>query len=180
MKVVVLHKLEQIIISVSILQKMPSTEEVVKLIITTSSADIHLLSNTWFDNWAPKLQQLTQKIIHRHYGWKKFESTPFQRPTAGELPKYRKEGYRTFQLVVLEFSGPIPYNYKIKEKKLSKAWLFCDSLSGTLYLDILKYRTLTEFFKSLKRFVARRWRPENICRQRFNVCGSCKMVSKGT
>ena len=164
MKVVVLHKLEQIIISVSILQKMPSTEEVVKLIITTSSADIHLLSNTWFDNWVPKLQQLTQKIIHRHYDCKKFGSTPFRRPTAGELPKYRKEGYRTFQPVVLEFSGPIPYNYKIKEKKFTKAWLilFCDSLSGTLYLDILKYQTLTEFFKSLKRFIARRWRPENI------------------
>lgn len=69
--------------------------------------------------------------------------------------------YRPLE-VVIDFSESI--TYKIKEKKKGKAYivLFCDSLSKVLYLEILKYETLMEFLKRLKRFVLRLKHPENI------------------
>lgn len=82
-----------------------------------------------------------KKIIHRCYGYKKFRSTPFRRPTAGELTKDRTEGYRSFQVVGVDFARPIIL--KIKERKKGKAYiiLFCDSLSLGLYLEILNDQT---------------------------------------
>ena len=52
-------------------------------------------------------------------------------------------------MVKVDFDGPI--TYKIKEKKEGKVYIirFCDSLSGTLYLEILKDQTLIEFLKSV-------------------------------
>ena len=43
------------------------------------------------------------------------KSTPFRRPTTGELSKDRAEGYRPFQVMGSDFAGPIIY--KVMEKK---------------------------------------------------------------
>ena len=111
--------------------------------------------------WILKLRQLTKKTIHRWYGCKKIGSTSSWRPTTRELPKDRTEVYRSLEVVV-DFSESI--TYKIKEKKKGKAYivLFCNSLSKVLYLEILKYETLMEFLKRLKRFILRWRHPEKI------------------
>lgn len=55
----------------------------------------------------PKLRQLTKTIIHRCFGCKKLGSIPFRRPTTGELPKDRTEGYRPLQVVGVDFIRPV-------------------------------------------------------------------------
>ena len=86
-------------------------------------------------------------IVIRKFSWKKFESTPFRWRSTGELSKDRTEGYLSFQVVGVEFTGPI--TCKIKEKKKGKACIIfsCASLSRALYLEIRKYKIWWSFWK---------------------------------
>ena len=97
--------------------------------------------------WIPILRQLTDKIVHTCYGYKKLGWTPFRRSITQELPKDRTEGYRPFQVAPVDFAGST--TQKIEEKKEDNSFelqhiLCSDSLSRALYLEILKDQTLID------------------------------------
>ena len=68
----------------------------------------------------PRLGQLTKRVIRGCYGCKKFKVTLLSNPLAGKLPTDRTERSGPFQVVGLNFAGPI--GYKIKTRKEGKTY----------------------------------------------------------
>ena len=114
------------------------------------------------DYWIPRLRQLTKKVIRGCFGCKKFRAVAFQSPPPGNLPVDRTMGSVPFQVLGVDYAGPIPY--KISKKKEGKAYilLFACSLTRAIHLELLSDQSTEEFIKSLKRFIARRGRPQKV------------------
>ena len=112
--------------------------------------------------WVPRLRQLAKKVIRACYGYKKFQVSAFSNPPVGNLPTDRTVGSAAFEVVGVDFAGPILY--KIKPKKEGKAYilLFACSLTRAVHLQLLPNQTTEEFIKHLKHFIARRGRPRKI------------------
>ena len=114
------------------------------------------------DYWIPRLRQLTKKVINNCFGCKKFRATAFRSPPPGNLPTDRTIGSTPFQVIGVDYAGPM--EYKISSTKNGKAHilLFACSLTRGIHLELLKDQTTEGFIRSLKRFVARRGRPSKI------------------
>ena len=89
---------------------------------------------------------------------KRFQVTALANPPKGNLPKERTEGSVPFKFIGVDFAGPS------KNRRETKAYipLYTCSLNRAVYLDLLPDETTQQFLHSLKRFVARRARPEKI------------------
>ena len=88
--------------------------------------------------------------------------TTLASPPPGLLPKDRTEGDTPFQVVGVDFAGPI--KIRVSQKREGKAYVvvYSCSLSRALHLDLTKTMEMEEFLLSLKGFVARRGRPEKV------------------
>ena len=111
--------------------------------------------------WIPRLRQLTKEIIKGCYGCKRFHAIAYGAPPEGNLPKDRTEGERPFQVIGVDYAGPIAYKQRTKEGK-AYILLYSCSLTRAIHLELLPNQTTEEFLMSLKRFIARRGRPEKI------------------
>ena len=125
--------------------------------------------------WVPRLRSLVKKVRNSCYGCKRFRVKSWQAPPPGNLPESRTKGTVPFQVVGIDFTGAIRYQSKSRKPKTdkpkskkqeaeSKAYvaLYACSLTRAVYLDLLKSLETQEFIQSLKRFIARRGRPEII------------------
>ena len=112
--------------------------------------------------WIPRLRQLAKNVVNHCYGCKKFHVTKLQNPPPGNLPVDRTEGTFPFQVVGVDYAGPI--TYKISKKKEGKAYilLFACSLTRAVHLELLTDQTTAGFIRCLKHFIARRGRPTKI------------------
>ena len=112
--------------------------------------------------WIPRLRQLAKNVVNHCYGCKKFHVTKLQNPPPGNLPVDRAEGTFPFQVVGVDYAGPI--TYKISKKKEGKAYilLFACSLTRAVHLELLTDQTTAGFIRCLKHFIARRGRPTKI------------------
>ena len=112
--------------------------------------------------WIPRLRQLAKTVINHCYGCKKLHATRFHNPPPGNLPVDRTEGSYPFQVVGVDYAGPIAY--KVSKKLEGKAYilLFACSLTRAVHLELLIDQTTEGFTKCLKRFIARRGRPTKI------------------
>jgi hypothetical protein len=111
--------------------------------------------------WVPKLRRLVKTIRSECWGCKRFRTIAIKTPAPGYLPTNRTDGKTAFEVVGVDFAGPIRYK---KTKKESKAYLviFACSLFRGIYLELLPDLTTETFFPCLKRFIARRGRPRVI------------------
>ena len=111
--------------------------------------------------WVPKLRRLVKTIRSECWGCKRFRTIAIKTPAPGYLPTNRTDGKTAFEVVEVDFAGPIRYK---KTKKESKAYLviFACSLSRGIYLELLPDLTTETFVPCLKRFIARRNRPQVI------------------
>ena len=102
--------------------------------------------------WVPRLRQITKRVIRGCYGCKKFQVTAFSNPPTGKLPTDRTKGLAPFQVVGLDFAGPI--GYKLKTKKEGKAYtcilLFACSLTRAVHFELQPNQTAEEFIKHIK------------------------------
>ena len=112
--------------------------------------------------WIPRLRQLAKRMMKKCYGCKRFQAVARAHPPVGNLPNDRTEGSVPFQVIGVDFAGPIAY--RSKRNKDGKAYiiLFTCSLTRAVYLELLPNQTMEEFIRSLKRLIARRGRPEKI------------------
>ena len=83
-----------------------------------------------------------------------------QRPH--HYPKTELKEHVRFKVTGVDFAGPIMYRIKGKQDGKAYIILYACSLSRALYLETLPSQSLGEFLKFLKRFVARRGRPDKI------------------
>ena len=112
--------------------------------------------------WIPRLRSLTKRAIKQCYGCKRFQVTAFAHPPTGNLPRDRTEGSTPFQVVGVDYAGPIKYRTKMKREGKAYILLYACSLTRALYLELLPNLSTEEFLRSLKRLIARRGRPEKI------------------
>ena len=112
--------------------------------------------------WVPRLRRLVKKLRGSCYGCKRFRARSYQAPPPGNLPKSRTQGSRPFQVIGVDFAGPIRYTSRVKTESKAYLALYACSLTRAVHLDLLKSLETSEFIGSLKRFIARRGRPEII------------------
>ncbi|XP_046851869.1 uncharacterized protein LOC124445205 [Xenia sp. Carnegie-2017] len=112
--------------------------------------------------WIPKLRSLVKKVRKECFGCKRYRATSVPTPPPGKLPEDRTCGETAFEVIGVDFAGPI--RYKGKSSKDCKAYLalFSCSLTRAVYLDMMPDLSASTFIPSLKRFIARRGRPRKI------------------
>ena len=69
---------------------------------------------------------------------------------------------RTFQVIGVEYAGPLYYRISPTKKGKVYILLFSCSLTRVIHLQPLKEQTTNEFIRSLKLLIARRGRPRSI------------------
>ena len=113
-------------------------------------------------HWIPRLRKLVKRVIKQCYGCKRFQITAFSNPPQGNLPRDRTEGNLPFQVVGVDYAGPI--KYRTSKNREGKAYivLYACSLTLALYLELTKTLETNEFISTVKRLIARNGRPEKI------------------
>ena len=114
------------------------------------------------DYWIPRLRQLTKKVRRKCHGCKKFQVTPFPKSPTGNLPKDRTHGTRLFQVIGVDYAGPILYKNRPGSQAKAYLLLFACSLTRAVHLELLPNMSTEEFMRSLKHFIVRRGKPEKI------------------
>ena len=88
---------------------------------------------------------------------------PFPRPKPGPSHKQRTQECHPFQVIGVDYAGPI--YYRSKNKVISKSYIssFSCSVSRAIHLALGPNLTTQEFIKSMKRLIARQGSPKIVC-----------------
>ena len=112
--------------------------------------------------WVPRLRRLVKKVRGKCWGCKRFRTKAFQSPPPGRLPTTRTQGNTPYQVIGVDFGGPIKYRTKSKAVKKANLALYGCSLTRGVFLDLLPSIGIKDFVSSLKRYIAHRERPKVI------------------
>ena len=110
--------------------------------------------------WVPRLRQLVKRIRRKCNGCKRFQVKAYHVPPPGKLPKTRTEGDVPFQVIGVDFAGPIRYQRGRKTEGKAYLAMFACSLTRAIHLELVTSLKTEEFIACLKRFIARRGRPK--------------------
>jgi transposase InsO family protein len=80
-------------------------------------------------------------------------------PVAGQLPEDRTSPGAAFEVIGVDFAGPMKFRKSSKAEGKSYLVIFACSLSRAVHLELLRNLETSTFIVSLKRFIARRGRP---------------------
>ncbi len=114
------------------------------------------------EHWISRLRRLAKRIINRCPGCKRFQAVAMASPPPGLLPRSRTEGITPFEVIGVDYAGPLMYRAKNKKERKAYVLLYTCSLSRAVYLEQLPTLEMEEFIRSFKRFVARRGRPTKV------------------
>ena len=112
--------------------------------------------------WVPHLRRLTKRVVNNRHECRRFQPQAFSSPPQGNLPKDRTEGQTPFQVVGVDYAGPLKYRKGAKTEGKAYVLLYACSLTRAFFLDLLPSLESTEFLASFKRFIARRGRPQKV------------------
>ena len=104
--------------------------------------------------WIPRLRWLVKKVRKRCYGCKRLTATAYSTPSPGKLPTTRTQGKNAFQVIGVDFAGPLKYQAEKKREGKAYILLYACSLTRGIMIDLLPNMTTDEFLLSLKRFTA--------------------------
>ena len=96
------------------------------------------------------------------HGCRRFQAQAFSSPPQGDLPKDRTEGQTPFQVVGVDYAGPLKYRKNAKTEGKAYVLLYACSLTRALFLVLLPNLETKEFLASFKHFIARRGRPNKV------------------
>jgi len=105
---------------------------------------------------------VTKKIVKSCHGCQRFRPQAYTSPPPGNLPRDRTEGRTPFQVIGVDFVGPLTYRKKPKTEGKAYILLYACSLTRAMYVDLVPNLETTEFIRSLKCFIARHRRPQGI------------------
>ena len=88
--------------------------------------------------WALKLKQLVKQVRKACYGCTRFRVQAYEKSPPGKLPATGTQGSTPFQVVGVDFAGPIRYQTKGKAEKKAYLVLFGCSLTRAVHLEILR------------------------------------------
>ena len=107
--------------------------------------------------WVLRLRRLTKKIVKSCRGCRRFRVQAYTSPPLGNLPRDRTEGQTPFQVIGVDFAGPLRYQKKPKTQGKTYILLYACSLTGAV-----PNLETTDFIRSWMCFIARRGRPRRI------------------
>ena len=111
--------------------------------------------------WIPKLRRLARQVIRSCHGCK-FQAVAFTNPPPENLPQDRTEGNIPFQVIGVDYAGPILYRSGKSGEGKAHVILYSCSLTRAVYLELLKDMTTEELIQSFKRLVAKKGKPEKV------------------
>ncbi|XP_044178766.1 uncharacterized protein LOC122960562 [Acropora millepora] len=79
-----------------------------------------------------------------------------------KIHEFYKKGQTSFQVIGVDFVGPLRYRKKPKTEGKAYILLYACSLTRAMYVDLVQNLETTEFIRSLKCFIALRGRPQRI------------------
>ena len=112
--------------------------------------------------WVPRLRRLVKKVTKECWGCKRFQATAVATSPPGLLPTNRTEGTTAFEVVGVDFAGPIRYRKGSNREGKAYIALFACSLTRGVHLELLPSLETEKFLPCLKRFIARRGRPKTL------------------
>ncbi len=112
--------------------------------------------------WVPRLRRLMRKVIKSCNGCYRFQARAYASPPPGKLPTDRTEGSEAFEVVGVDFAGPLKYRKPKKQEGKAYLVVYACSLTRALHLEVLTTMETSEFLGSLKQLIARRGRPKKI------------------
>ena len=101
-----------------------------------------------------------KKVIKGCFGCKIFQVAALRNPPPGNLPRNRTEERSAFQVIGIDFSGPLKYCKGKKSEGKAYIVLYVCSLTCGIYLELLPNMNTSDFITSLQRFIAHHRRPE--------------------
>ena len=113
-------------------------------------------------HWVPRLRRLSKRVVKSCNGCRRFQASAVAKPPLGNLPWDRTEGERAFQVVGVDYAGPLTYHTKKRIEAKAYIVLYACSLTRALYLELTSTMETKEFLGSLKQLIARRGRPQKI------------------
>ncbi|XP_028412636.1 uncharacterized protein LOC114535535 [Dendronephthya gigantea] len=112
--------------------------------------------------WTPRLRNIVKRVTKSCHTCKRFRAIAVANPPIRNLPRDRTEGNTAFQVVGVDYAGPIKYLKKSKRERKAYIILYACRLTRATYLGLLPNQETNEFVRNLKRLVARRGRPQRI------------------
>ena len=113
-------------------------------------------------HWVPRLRKLANRTIRACHGCNRFQAKAAANLSPGNLPVDRTQGSRPFQVIGVDYAGPIKYRKRGEKESEAYIVLYACSLCRALYLDLVPSLETREFILSLKKVIARKGRPDKI------------------
>ena len=104
--------------------------------------------------WVPRLRALVKQVLRACSGCKRFQAMALATPPPGLLPTDRTEGSTPFEVIGVDFAGPIKYRIRAKTEGKAYLALYACSLARGLFLEVLPNLATSEFFRSFKQLIA--------------------------
>ena len=94
---------------------------------------------------------MAKQVIRLCHSRKKFQAVAFANPPPGNLPQDRTEGNIPFQVIGVDYAGPILYRSGKNGEGKAYAILYSCSLTRAVYLELLKDMTTEQFIQDVLR-----------------------------
>ena len=135
-----------------------------KLITHTHSQIMHLgVANTMValrENWwIPQLRAKVKKVIKNCNVCKLYSTKPYGATATSNMPKFRTQTSKPFEITGVDFSGPLRYKVNKKEEGKCYVLIFTCAACRAVHLELIKTQEACEFQRKLNAFIARRGRP---------------------
>ena len=113
-------------------------------------------------HWVPRLRRLVKRVIKGCFGCRRFQAIAVANPPPGKLPQDRTVGDRAFQVLGVDYAGPLYYRAKTSKQAKAYIVLYTCSLTRAIHLEVTTTMETKEFLETLKRLIAPRGRPQKM------------------
>ena len=96
------------------------------------------------------------------WGCKRFRAKAVTSPVPGLLPNDRTNPGAAFEVVGIDFAGPVRYRKSAKSEGKACLAIFACSLSRAIHLELVQNLETSTLIVCLKKYIARRGRPRVI------------------
>ena len=102
----------------------------------------------------PRLRSLVKLVRKKCWGCKRFQQNAFTPPVPGQLPDTRTSLGTAFEVIGVDFAGPMKFRKSNKAEGKVYFCIFACSLSRVIHLELLPNLETSTFIRCFKGFIA--------------------------